>query len=515
MAKEPIYDAKGEQKLMATLWAADLANNPEAFVLFAFPWGKANTPLHHFNGPRTWQRQVLRDIAAHLKNNSGKLDMDALRLAVSSGRGIGKSALVGWLIIWMLTTRIGSSVIVSANSESQLKSVTWGELSKWAAMCMHAHWFEISATKLLPAQWLTEIVERDLKKGTRYWGAEGKLWSEENPDAYAGVHNHDGMMLIFDESSGIPNAIWDVGAGYFTEPILDRYWFAFSNPRRNEGYFFECFNSKRNFWNTRTIDSRTVEGTDKQIYEQIIAEHGPDSRQAKVEVYGEFPSQGDDQFIDAAQVDAAMERKAYEDPDAPTILGVDVARFGSDKTVLAIRKGRDLVLLKRYSGLDTMEVVGKVIAMIEQHAPDMVAIDEGGLGAGVVDRLKEQRFKVRGVNFGSRADAPAYGNKRAEMWGDMRDWIKTAHIPSDRELRQDFLSPTYKINSTGQVMLESKDAMKKRGLASPDSSDAVALTFAYRVARKTGAAKPMREKLRDKVSRGMLSVSANSGAWMN
>ena len=118
--------------------------------------------------------------------------MDTLRTAVASGRGIGKSALVSWLILWMLTTRIGSSVVVSANSEAQLRSVTWGELTKWSTMIVNAHWWEISATKIVPAKWLTDIVERDLKKGTRYWAAEGKLWSEENPDSYAGVHNHDG-----------------------------------------------------------------------------------------------------------------------------------------------------------------------------------------------------------------------------------------------------------------------------------------------------------------------------------
>jgi hypothetical protein len=112
--------------------------------------------------------------------------MDTLREAVSSGRGIGKSALVSWLVLWMLTTRIGASVIISANSESQLRSVTWAELTKWAAMTINNHWFEISATKLVPAQWLCELVERDLKKGTRYWAAEGKLWSAENPDSYAG-----------------------------------------------------------------------------------------------------------------------------------------------------------------------------------------------------------------------------------------------------------------------------------------------------------------------------------------
>ena len=207
----PIYSSADEQKLMVELWSPALADNPEAFVLAVFPWGQKNTPLANFKGPRKWQREVLNDIKAHIQRNKGKVQMDTLREAVSSGRGIGKSALVSWLVLWMLTTRIGGSVVVSANSENQLRSVTWAELTKWAAMAMHSHWWEVSATKLVPAKWITELVERDLKKGTRYWAAEGKLWSAENPDSYAGVHNQDGMMLIFDESSGIPNPIWEVG----------------------------------------------------------------------------------------------------------------------------------------------------------------------------------------------------------------------------------------------------------------------------------------------------------------
>jgi hypothetical protein len=134
------------------------------------------------------------------------------------------------------------------------------------------------------------VVERDLKKGTRYWSVEGRLWSEENPDSYAGVHNHDGVMVIFDEASGIPDPIWSVTAGFFTENTPNRFWFAFSNPRRNEGYFYECFNAKRNFWTTQSIDARQVEDTDKAVYEQIIEEYGADSPQARIEVYTDsFP----------------------------------------------------------------------------------------------------------------------------------------------------------------------------------------------------------------------------------
>ena len=470
---------------MARLWTPALSNDPLAFVMFAYPWGQAGTPLEHFSGPRKWQREVLSALKEHIKQNNGKVDFDTLRLAVASGRGIGKSALVSWLTIWMLSTRIGSTTIISANSESQLRSVTWAEITKWLAMSINSHWFEVSATRLMPAKWLTELVERDLKKGTRYWGVEGRLWSAENPDAYAGVHNYDGVMVIFDEASGIEESIWAVTGGFFTENTPNRFWLAFSNPRRNTGYFYEAFNSKREFWHGKQVDARTVEGTDKQVYEQIIAEYGSDSYQAHVEVYGSFPNASDDQFIGSSLVDEAMQREKYKDLSAPIIVGVDPARFGADSTVIAIRQGRDIVTIKRYKGDDTMTVVGHVIDVIEEFAPALVVIDEGGLGAGIVDRLKEQRYKIKGVNFGNKAKNPImYGNMRAQMWGEMREWLKSASIPKDKFLKTDLISPMMKPDSRGTIFLESKKEMKSRGLASPDAADALAVTFAFPVAHR-------------------------------
>jgi hypothetical protein len=148
---------------MSALWSPKIKDDPLAFVLYAFPWGQKGTPLEHFSGPRKWQREVLSDLTAHIKQNNGKIDFDTFRMATSSGRGIGKSALVSWLTLWMLSTRIGSTTIISANSESQLRSVTWAEITKWLAMSLNSHWFEVSATRLMPAKWLTELVERDLK----------------------------------------------------------------------------------------------------------------------------------------------------------------------------------------------------------------------------------------------------------------------------------------------------------------------------------------------------------------
>jgi hypothetical protein len=509
--QKPIYSAEEEMALMTQLWSPQISDDPETFVMFVFPWGQPNTPLEKFKGPRMWQRKVLRELTTFIKANRGKLTndqlIDAMRDATVSGRGIGKSALVSWLILWMLTTRIGSSVIVSANSENQLRKVTWGELTKWATMALNAHWWEPTATTLVPAQWLAELVERDLKKGTRYWGAEGKLWSEENPDSYAGVHNMDGMMVIFDEASGIPDSIWSVAAGFFTENILDRYWLAFSNGRRNQGYFYEAVEgSKRDFWNSRKIDARSVEGTDQSIYNQIIEEYGADSDQARIEVYGDFPKSGDDQFIGPFVVDEAVKRPLYKDVTAPIVIGVDPARSGMDSTVIVVRQGRDITSIKRYQGDDTMTVVGHVIEAIEEHKPILTVIDEGGLGYGILDRLVEQRYKVKGVNFGWKAkNSVMWGNKRAELWGEMRNWLKTASIPTDRLLKNDLTGPKTKPDSSGKLFLESKKDMKSRGLASPDAADAIAVTFAYPLAHR---------EYNPKLPRRAMAPGAVSNSWM-
>ena len=152
---------------------------------------------------------------------------------------------------------------------------------------------------------------------------------------------------------------------------------------------------------------------------------------------------------------------------------------------MQLEKGRDIVEIKKFQGYDTMQMVGAVIEVLKRYKPILTIIDEGGLGAGVIDRLIEQQFKVRGVNFGSKADNPVmWANKRAEMWGAMKEWLKTASIPKDRLLKADLTGPMKKPNSSGTIFLEGKKEMKARGLASPDAADAIATTFAFPVASR-------------------------------
>ena len=493
MASQPIYSADDEQKLMVELWDPLVANDPRNFVRLVYPWGQPNTPLEHETQPRQWQDDVMKEIAEYIAKANRALLVDntlleMFREAVASGRGIGKSALFSWLAHWLVSTRLGASVWVAANGEPQLKTKTFPEIAKWVNMSMNAHWFDINATSIVPAKWFAEAVQRDRKIDPKYWYIQAQLWSEESPDAFAGAHNVHGEMYLFDEASGIPSPIWTVAQGVFTEKTIDRYWLAFSNPRSNTGAFFECFNKNRNFWRTRNIDARTVEGIPPDTYNAIIAAHGEDSDEARVEVYGQFPNSTTNQFIRTDVVENAQSREIIPDPGAPLLIGVDVARFGEDKSVIAFRKGRDArsIPWQKYHGIDTVTLAGHVAKAATDYKADAIFVDGNGVGGGVVDLLKSWGYKVIEVQAGSSAsDQDKYFNKRVEMWGLAKEWLDIGCIPIDDDLRNDLTKQPYKYHPvTNQYQLPSKDEMKSKfGLASPDVAEALVMTFASPVAR--------------------------------
>lgn len=499
-----VYDAKGEQALMTELWDPQLADDLRAFVQFAYPWGKAGTPLERFKEPRKWQIEELEAKTEHIRKNKWLVengrDPAMWRGSKASGRGIGKSALVAWEGHWMLSTRLGSTTIFTANTEAQLVSRTMAEFGKWHTLALNAHWFDRSAMSVRPADWFDVLLREQLKIDTAYYYLQAQLWSEEKPDAFAGVHNHNGVMLKFDEASGIPQAIWNVSEGFFTEPILDRYWDAYSNPRNNTGAFFETFHKFRAFWRTRQIDARTVEGTDTAVYQRIIDQHGLDSDEARVEVYGQFPNAGARQFVPMGHIVESSERELIGDQVAPLIMGVDVARYGEDASRIAYRRGRDArsIPWETYKGISTMDLADHVANAIGRHDPDAVVIDANGVGGPVADRLKQLGYRVYEVNTqGAPKDKSTYWNLRAELWDKMKDWLRFGAIsPADTLLLDDLKGPEFHYeNSRGVLQLESKEKMKARGLASPDGADALALTFAVNpaprnltVARRSAAA---------------------------
>lgn len=512
---------RDEEALMDLLWEPIRADKPRNFIMTVYPWGEANTPLHDTREPRAWQidewekmgdhiasnrilivqrdqkkEQLLREFKKQnidpikqnllLKQELEPLQPRVYQSATASGRGPGKSAFLAMTDHWFLSVVLGGTAIITANTETQLKSKTWPEFKKWLTLSINSHWFEPNAMSIRPAAWFKETMEKQLKIDAGYYYAEAQTWDEKNPDAFAGAHNTNGFLSAFDEASGIPKAIWTVEAGFFTEPTLHRYRFRFSNPRRNSGEFFECFHKNRKFWHRRNLDSRTVEGTDTAVLNQIIEEHGEDSDEARIEVKGQFPRQGDNQFIPRGVVDEAVKRDLPEDIYAPLIMGVDPARFGDDKTVIRFRLGRraNVIPPVKISGMDNMKVANMCASLIEKYNPDAVCIDAGN-GTGIIDRLRELKYKVYEVWFGADSPDPQYVNMRTYLWAQMGEWLTGGAIDNDSDLITDLTAPGYKFQTkSDRKMLESKDDLKARGFDSPDDADALACTFFAKVARK-------------------------------
>jgi len=295
------------------------------------------------------------------------------------------------------------------------------------------------------------------------------------------------VLLVFDEASGIPKAIFTVCNFFFTEPVLDRYWCVFSNPRRNSGGFSDCFHAPDTDWRLRHLDVRTVEGIDQGLIEAAIAEHGIDSDVVAYEILGQFPKQGNQQFMGNPLVWAAQQRTVEPDPGAPLVLGVDVARYGYAATVFRFRKGRDARSIPpiRFTERDNMFIANKLVEVANTYRPDAINFDAGN-GTGVIDRVRELGLRVTEVWFGSSAQSKEWANKRTEMWADLRDWLGGGCIDADPRLFSDLTAPEYSYfgKAKDSIILETKESLHDRGIGSPDDGDALALTFAHRVARR-------------------------------
>jgi hypothetical protein len=462
-------------------------HDPLGFVRAVWPWGEGE--LHDSDGPREWQQRVLSDVGARLRAGMepGAALMPVLK-AVASGHGIGKSALVSWLIWWALSTCPDAKVVITANTQDQLRTKTWPEVAKWARLACNAHWFEVQGLS---------IVSRD-KSHAKTWRCDAVTWSETNLEAFAGLHNKGRrILLMFDEASGIHEKVWEVAEGALTDEDTEIVWIAFGNPTDPAGRFFECFNRQAERWRGEQIDSRTVPGTNKALFAEWVALYGEDSDFCRVRVRGQFPRAGSMQLISSEDVEEASKREAVALLSDAFVIGVDVARFGSDASVIYFRKGRDgrthpPIILR---GVDTMQLAGRVAEEYTRYRADAIFVDGGGVGGGVIDRLRQLRVPVIEVQFGGKADRVSMteerhgaAQKRTELWLNMRDWLKHGAIPDDPDLHKELTSPQYSFvirEGRDVIQLEPKEAMKKRGLSSPDQADALALTFAYPVMPNT------------------------------
>lgn len=449
---------------------AVFSDDPYGYVMAAWPWGVPGTALEHKDGPDYWQREALEDIGSQIKLVNAGLQPN-VRLAVASGHGVGKTALVSWLIHWFTALHPNPQCVVTANTQNQLSSKTWRELNKWNAIAVNGHWFEWTATRFT------------MREAPGTWFATAVPWSKNKSESFAGTHE-EFVFILFDEASGIDDIIWEVCEGAMT--TRGAMWVAFGNPTRNVGRFRQCWTKFRTRWHTMNVDSRRAKMADKQQIKAWLEDWGEDSDFFKVRVRGEFPGASSTQFISSDIVNKAVARSIdikTIHPMTPKLMGVDVARQGDDMSVISLRQGRKLLKQIKLRIPDTMQLASRIAAEIREWNPDSVFVDGTGIGAGVFDRLVQLGFEnVFEVHNGEKADDDkVWYNCRAEMYGRMREWLKTADIPDDRELYDDLTSVEFGSDDRERIKLEKKEDMKKRGLQSPDCADSLALTFRHLV----------------------------------
>ena len=496
--------------------ALALRDDPVGFVHWAYPWGAKGTLFEHLREPRAWQLEDFRKMAEHTQEQAFRhaqgLPLKMWKEARSSGRGPGKSAKFGMAAHWHVSTRIGATAIVAANTESQLRTRTFPEYAVWFGAAINAHWWALETMRIVPAPWLLEIVRKIPEEGglgidPKYWYVQGQTWSEDNPNAFAGVHNPYGLMLQFDEAAGIASKVWEVAEGFFTESNPYRYWMAASQMRNRQGRFFELFNDAKigEGWNLRTLSTRGMPGVDQATVEDQIRRYGPDSDFVRVEIDGLPPRTSEDQFIPWDNVRAAQQNELYRDYGEPLILGVDPAPRG--KTAWRFRQGRNArdccgsSTFGSWQGKDNVQIAEAIIALDQRFQPDAICIDFG-MGTGVLDYLKRKhtRGRLHEVKFG---DAPhggkdnEWGSHSIELWAKVREWLPGAMIEKDDgakgTLSQQLTDRGWRWSGReeGKKILETKEDLHKRGVASPDDADALACTFEVnppRVDARKGAA---------------------------
>lgn len=451
---------------------AGLTHDPLGFSLYAYDWG--NGELSGVNGPRQWQGELLQEIGEHLQNPATRYQ--PLLISRASGHGIGKSATMGMVVNWGLSTCEDCKIVITANTDTQLRTKTWPEISKWFGLAINKDWFNVTATAVISAD----------KQHSKAWRADAVPWSEHNTEAFAGLHNKGKrIIVIFDEASNIADRVWEVTEGALTDEDTEIIWLAFGNPTRNTGRFRECFRKFRHRWKSRQIDSRTVEGTNKEQISKWIEDYGEDSDFVKVRVRGLFPSASDLQFIPQGYVDTAMARRLRPEEYnyAPVIIGVDPAYTGSDEASIYLRQGLYSRLLGTYKITDDDVKFAEIIARFEdEHKADAVFIDFG-YGTGIHSIGKSWGRKWRLVNFASESVDKQMLNKRGEIWNSLKSWLKEGGSIDDQQTADELIAPEYKVRLDGKIVIESKEDMKKRGIPSPNRADALAITFAYPVVK--------------------------------
>ena len=419
--------------------------------------------------PDAWQIEALRGFARGYTRHS-----------IKSGHGVGKSCLAAWVVLWFICTRAPFKCALTAPSAPQLFDVLWPELLKWM--------------QRMPEQWraLWDITADHITlKSDPECFVTARTSRPDKPEAMAGLHSAN-ILLVADEASGIDEAVYEAAGGSMSSS--GAITLLIGNPTRDSGFFWRTHSLERDRWRFMTVSSAESTRVDPGYVSEMAERYGPESNAYRVRVLGQFPAGSDDTFIPGELVDSAMNRDTVLDTGAPIIWGLDPARFGADASVLIKRQGACVTEPpRRWRNIDLMTLAGAVkheYDLAQSARPMLIAIDSIGVGAGVVDRLQEQALPVLGINVAeSPTNATNYMRLRDELWARMREWLasRTVRLPRDDQLRDDLVAPKYTFSSTGKLTIESKESMRRRGLPSCDSADALMLTLAQQGLMVTSA----------------------------
>jgi len=421
------------------------------------------------------------------------------RVAVRGPHGLGKTALSSWVVLWVMYAFDDDvKVVTTASAWRQLLKFTWPEIRKWSRR----------------VQWNPR--PRMLDTAIKLPGKEAFAVASDDPALIEGTHASI-VAYVFDEAKAIVDGVWDAAEGAFSGAGFDThneaYALAISTPGEPSGRFYDIHTRKPGLqdWHCVhvTLDEAIAAGRISQEWVQARRDQwGEASAVFQNRVLGEFAKSGEDSVIPLAWIEQAVERweqieGRYPD-DAPIAWGVDPARYGTDKTAIICLRG-SVANMPQYTALeDLMQTTGRVAAQATRFDP--IGVDVIGIGAGVVDRLKEMKFNVTGVNASKaaqnemgrplhdRTDTFEFLNMRAWLWWQMREWLDPSNnynpaLPPDDRLIGDLAAPRYEYTSNGRIKIESKQDLRVRLGRSTDSGDALALALhvANEAAGRAGA----------------------------
>lgn len=445
-------------------------------------------------------------------------------ITVRSGHGTGKDASVGGVILpWWLVTRPNSKVVCTAPTARQLADILWSETAKWMMKSLVADEFVIQKDKIFhkdfPKTWWARAVSASVKST-----------KEEQAETLAGFHDEH-LLLIVDEASGVVDPVFIPLEGTMTQE--DNKVILIGNMTRNSGYFYDThFHpeiSKK--WFKLHWDSRKSSNVKSDFCEYMATKYGISSNVFRIRVAGDPPVEDEKTLISLSWAEQCIGNEIIVAEDEPLYLGVDVARYGDDFSIILPRQGLRIIPWESFQGMNTISLGGFILITFQDQAANGLAIDEIGVGAGVADWLNKHNLPgCFGVNVSqASSDITKYDRLRDELWCMVRDNCLAGRysfpdikrpgetISLGRELASELASPTYDFNAHGGIKVESKKMMKTRGVASPNIADALCLTeyfsaAATRVWPNKYTQKKKADRWRERTSK--IDASARRFAWM-